>query len=484
MTVAYTHQSSHPKLTYSKEELRQLLDRVESSFTQSDIYSRALQGLQEHLGHTSNSVQLLVRALGREAIRLTLRELVRMKSASPSPDASSNSNLKTSGERSVAPSPQRAHRRRDRRTVSSAGRAVMVKEQASDRAAAPHRLPQVPPQPLPLTPNSYAAKSYAVDEECPVSEARVGVAIAIPDRPVLADEPLTPSTAVSGRLGQLIIVPDHPILADAADVTPAEIAVVDAPEITSPPVKPEVSSPPETTSWRRPLGDQQALPQVGINATPAIAPPSSAGPQVPQPRQLAARFTQGQATMVDPAREQVLKQIAHELHQSRCQQDVSIEQLHHRTCVPIHHIRALEAGHFERLPEDIYLRGFVRLLGDAVGLDGRALAQTLPSNMPQPLPVSRPLKKRSVSRGQPSSQLGLSHLYLGYAALMAGATGGLVWMVSQSTAVDQGATQAAWQYGGGAENDSSRQDSLQAITQRVLDHISAIATPETNPPER
>lgn len=118
----------------------------------------------------------------------------------------------------------------------------------------------------------------------------------------------------------------------------------------------------------------------------------------------------------------VLRQIGMELGQTRQGKGVSLERLHTQTWIPIHLIRALEVGDIDRLPEDIYIRGFIRRIADALGLDGMAMASSL-TVLDQPKPVVASWQQRSP---EPPT-LRPVHLYLSYAALMAGALGGLAW---------------------------------------------------------
>lgn len=115
------------------------------------------------------------------------------------------------------------------------------------------------------------------------------------------------------------------------------------------------------------------------------------------------------------------------MREARQAKALSIEQVHSQTWVPIHQLKALEAGQVEQLPEDIFVRGFIRRAADALGLDGCELADSLPG-----LEAARSVVPSwARSRIAPSSAqacLQPAHLYVGYAALMAGAVGSLAWM--------------------------------------------------------
>lgn len=120
-----------------------------------------------------------------------------------------------------------------------------------------------------------------------------------------------------------------------------------------------------------------------------------------------------------------LRQLGAEVRRVRQSKAQSPYQLHLKTQVPLHQIEALEAGQLDRLPEDIYIRGFLRRLGDALDLDGTALAASLP----QVDPVQAILPTWYHPPTPTGGHLRPIHLYVGYAALLAG---GFTWLTSQS----------------------------------------------------
>ncbi|MEG4629056.1 helix-turn-helix domain-containing protein [Microcoleus sp. AR_TQ3_B6] len=128
-------------------------------------------------------------------------------------------------------------------------------------------------------------------------------------------------------------------------------------------------------------------------------------------------------------REECLRELGRELRKGRQIRSLSLQQLHSQTLVPLHHIEAIENGEIEKLPQDIYVRGFIRRLGDALGLDGSAMANALPKPAPSPIPSM--YLSVSDSESAQSFQMRPVHLYIGYTALMAGAVGGLGWLSQQ-----------------------------------------------------
>lgn len=128
-------------------------------------------------------------------------------------------------------------------------------------------------------------------------------------------------------------------------------------------------------------------------------------------------------------REEMLRQVGQELLQARQERSLTIEQLHNQTLVPPRQIVALESGHVEQLPEDVYVRGFIRRMAHALGLNGEALVASIPQ--PDLSKAVVPSWYNSIT--VPEFQLHPIHLYLGYTALIAGAVGGLSLMSKQAS---------------------------------------------------
>ncbi len=122
-----------------------------------------------------------------------------------------------------------------------------------------------------------------------------------------------------------------------------------------------------------------------------------------------------------------LREITQEFKEIRTAQGISIYQIHAQTLVPLQAIQALEAGNFQRLPEKIYVQGFVRRIGDYLGFDGAKLADSLPGEDPvKSLPQSKPFWTFS------GLYFTRFHLYVGYVALLMAAVSALGAIVSPS----------------------------------------------------
>lgn len=129
-----------------------------------------------------------------------------------------------------------------------------------------------------------------------------------------------------------------------------------------------------------------------------------------------------------------LRQIGQQLRQARESQNLSLSQLNVYTHVPIHYMEAVENGNWESLPEDVFVRGFVRVMGNALALNGTNLAGSLPAPELAKfiIPPKYQSKRSSVAFELPAIRP--VHLYLGYTALVAGSIGGLSVISQQANA--------------------------------------------------
>jgi cytoskeletal protein RodZ len=84
--------------------------------------------------------------------------------------------------------------------------------------------------------------------------------------------------------------------------------------------------------------------------------------------------------LVNNTQQEQLQEITQYLRKVRQEKSIRIEEIAARTNIQLSVLKALDAGHFEELPEPIYVQGFIRRYGDAVGLDGTSLAKSLKIN--------------------------------------------------------------------------------------------------------
>lgn len=292
----------------SSEDVRVLLRQIEAELHQSEVYRIALQSLKKTLGEGTNQAEIVVRAVGREAIQLSIKQLIRR------------------------------HR-------------MMVRTAAAQSAIAPDSTPEpeavspTPPPPPPPSVVDVGAVRETSGEESDIEETGGKSEISPPSEAETAAEttPPTPKPAPAKKKKR-------------KKLTPAERT-------------------------------QQAKRQ----------------------------------------REDCLRQLGKTLQDAREACSVSLRQLHHQTLVPVSLMQSLETGCLDRLPEDIYLRGFICRLGNALGLDGPTLAASLPTPSPDGYPVPSWSKVKLDS----AFYLNSVHLYLGYTAILAGSLSGFAWLAQQ-----------------------------------------------------
>src|SRR4028118_332321 len=94
--------SESPTIEISQEGLRSILNQIESELQDSEVYRRTMAGLQTMLGEASSTAHILVKAVGREAVRLSFQEVVRQYKVIPVPSGEMNNTR-----REALDSPQR-----------------------------------------------------------------------------------------------------------------------------------------------------------------------------------------------------------------------------------------------------------------------------------------------------------------------------------------------------------------------------------------
>ncbi|NJL00754.1 MAG: helix-turn-helix domain-containing protein [Spirulinaceae cyanobacterium SM2_1_0] len=129
-------------------------------------------------------------------------------------------------------------------------------------------------------------------------------------------------------------------------------------------------------------------------------------------------------------REAACQAVGSALKQARLKRSLSLEQVASRTLIQPHRIAALEAGQLAQVEDDIYLRGFVRRLAQALELEPPALLAMLPE--------TPPLVRPSWYRDEPEVDREQTALrYVSYTAAVATLLGGLAWAAEQAAATPQ-----------------------------------------------
>ncbi|MBD2534759.1 helix-turn-helix domain-containing protein [Nostoc flagelliforme FACHB-838] len=134
-----------------------------------------------------------------------------------------------------------------------------------------------------------------------------------------------------------------------------------------------------------------------------------------------------QAELAAQQRMVCLRQIGQQLQKTRQSKGLSLDHIQLSTHIRTELIEALENGNWKELSDDIFVRGFIRRYGDALGLNGVALAASLP--FLAAIPVTQPFSAQS-KKGM-GLEIRPTHLYVSYTALLAGAMGGLAFMSQQ-----------------------------------------------------
>ncbi|WP_181357371.1 RodZ domain-containing protein [Stenomitos frigidus] len=79
---------------------------------------------------------------------------------------------------------------------------------------------------------------------------------------------------------------------------------------------------------------------------------------------------------LDATQVEQLKTIGAYLGRERQERGVSLDTIAVKTYIPLRLLQALEEGQVERLPEPVFVQGFIRRFADAIGLDGMTLSKT------------------------------------------------------------------------------------------------------------
>jgi cytoskeletal protein RodZ len=141
--------------------------------------------------------------------------------------------------------------------------------------------------------------------------------------------------------------------------------------------------------------------------------------------------------IADQKRLESIQKIGQQLLQARESQGLSLLQLSIYTHVPLYHMEAIEKGDVTSLPDDVFVRGFIRVMGNTLGIDGDSLAASLFHSQRSPLTLPPAYQAPKVPKASSSRQLKLElsplHLYMGYTALVVGAVGGLSMVSGESS---------------------------------------------------
>ncbi|MGL5084097.1 MAG: helix-turn-helix domain-containing protein [Microcoleaceae cyanobacterium] len=385
---------STPAFGISQEQLQAVLRQIEVELYRSKVYRIAQAHLRKKLGDSANKGDILIRAIGREAIQLAVKTLVQ-QSRLATQTALVNQFYEAKSSVSIIDISVDVPPLSPPEFLN--GEEIVTPQLILTESCPATVAPQIE-----LTQNSF-------DHQHTLSEAPL-----ITTAPEITldsehDASLNLIVQDTARLNQ-----SEP-MAQAATLISTETAITAQDPIEA--VVLETVTPEAVTS---------AAETVAFKAdTSEAVTPEAVIPAIFQPKPKQRKLTKADiAAQSLKHRANCLRQIGQELQQARQTLSLSLLQLHQRTLIPLSHLQALEMGQLDQLPGDIYVRGFIRRIGNTLGLDGAAMAAILPEPPLQP----------SWSKLEPEAgvQLNSMHLYLGYAAVLAGSLGGVAWLAQQS----------------------------------------------------
>lgn len=157
---------------------------------------------------------------------------------------------------------------------------------------------------------------------------------------------------------------------------------------------------------------------------------------------------------LDRLRAEKLTEMGAELRQMRQQQRLSLEEIAAKTMIRVSLLRAIEEGRIEKLPEPIYIQGFLLRYAETLGLDGVAFSR--------PFPIGSTWRKVNLSGWYlPLPKVRPIHLYLLYIAVIICAVKGLSGVITT--------TARSPQEGNGAKTAEVEQnDKASAGSQKAL----------------
>ncbi len=122
-------------------------------------------------------------------------------------------------------------------------------------------------------------------------------------------------------------------------------------------------------------------------------------------------------------RHQRLQEIGGQIREARLAKSITIAQLNINTAISSSKIEAIEDGCLEKLPEEIYVQGYIRRLGNAVGLEGDRLAHYFLISPPNPVESIKQSGNNSDRDNGGKIYLNSMHLFWVYISLIASSFG-------------------------------------------------------------
>lgn len=120
-----------------------------------------------------------------------------------------------------------------------------------------------------------------------------------------------------------------------------------------------------------------------------------------------------------------LAEIGDRLRQAREEQQLTLEQVAAKTLIQPRLLGAIEVAKLDRLPEPVYIQGFIRRYAEALGLNGGDLAKTFPTDT-----GIRPIQPSWQESS--AAQLRPLHLWVAYIVVVIAAVSALSYLISRS----------------------------------------------------
>ena len=87
-----------------------------------------------------------------------------------------------------------------------------------------------------------------------------------------------------------------------------------------------------------------------------------------------------------------MKHIGEYLKQRRCEKNITLEELSSQTGIREQYLTALESGDFEKIPGDVFIKGFIRNYGNFLEENGNDLVEAYTKGLATPEALHEPLK--------------------------------------------------------------------------------------------
>jgi cytoskeletal protein RodZ len=110
---------------------------------------------------------------------------------------------------------------------------------------------------------------------------------------------------------------------------------------------------------------------------------------------------------LDLTQTEQLRQIADYLCHQRQEKNIPLEKVAKDTFIPLRLLQAMESSQFDRLPEPVYIKGFIRRYAEVLGLNGTEVAsrfQVEPAGLAQPAELRPELKRPEPQYLKPTVQ--------------------------------------------------------------------------------